>query len=99
MHIQYSILIRRFHAFKNEKCICLMQSTHLSDRLIEIELALSITFDPMQAPKRHLAGAGQRRSVPRLPDFSWYNIPKRGKYTKLPQNISNAHKMYQISVK
>jgi hypothetical protein len=45
-----------------------------------------------------------------LPDFSWYNIPKRGKiyqmtikYTKLSQNIPNCckihipdgHKMYQ----
>jgi hypothetical protein len=24
-----------------------------------------------------------------LPDFSWSKIPKRGKYTKLPQNIPN----------
>jgi hypothetical protein len=37
-----------------------------------------------------------------LPDFSWYNIPKRGKmyqitikYIKWPQNISNGHKIYQ----
>jgi hypothetical protein len=31
---------------------------------------------------------------PGLPDFSWFNIPKRGKYTKSPQNIPNGHKMY-----
>jgi hypothetical protein len=41
-----------------------------------------------------------------LPDFSWYNIPKRGKmyqittkYTKLPQDIPNYHKIYQITSK
>jgi hypothetical protein len=34
-----------------------------------------------------------------LPDFSWYKIPKRGKYTKLPQNIPNVHKIYQMAVK
>jgi hypothetical protein len=32
---------------------------------------------------------------PGLPDFSWYNIPKRGKITKLPQNIPNVHKIDQ----
>jgi hypothetical protein len=31
-------------------------------------------------------------SVARLPDFSWHNIPKRGKYTKFPLN-------YQMAVK
>jgi hypothetical protein len=36
-----------------------------------------------------------------LPDFSWYNIPKREKisndekYTKREYTISNAHKIYQ----
>jgi hypothetical protein len=25
------------------------------------------------------------------PDFSWYNIPKGGKYTKLSQNVTNGH--------
>jgi hypothetical protein len=34
-----------------------------------------------------------------LPDFSWYKIPKREKYTKLPQNIPNYHKIYQMSIK
>jgi hypothetical protein len=45
-------------------------------------------------------------SWPGLPDFSWYNIPKRGKiyqiatkYTKWPQNISNGRKIYQIHIK
>jgi hypothetical protein len=28
-----------------------------------------------------------------LPDFSWYKIPKREKYTKLPQTIPNVHKI------
>jgi hypothetical protein len=31
-----------------------------------------------------------------LPDFSWCNIPKREKYTELPQNVPNVHKLYQI---
>jgi hypothetical protein len=37
-----------------------------------------------------------------LPDFSWYKIPKREKYTKLPRNITKDrkngplfHKIYQ----
>jgi hypothetical protein len=47
-----------------------------------------------------------------LPDFSWYNIPKREnipinhnmyqmatKYTKWPQNIPNGHKIYQNATK
>jgi hypothetical protein len=34
-----------------------------------------------------------------LPDFSWYNVPKWGKYTELPQNVPNCRKMYQIAVK
>jgi hypothetical protein len=29
---------------------------------------------------------------PGLPDFSPYKIPKREKYTKLPQTIPNIHK-------
>jgi hypothetical protein len=33
-----------------------------------------------------------------LPDFSWYKIPKREKYTKLPQNIPNVYKIYQKTV-
>jgi hypothetical protein len=32
-----------------------------------------------------------------LPDFSWYNVPKREKYTKkLPQNIPNGYELYQM---
>jgi hypothetical protein len=34
-----------------------------------------------------------------LPEFSWCNIPKRGKYTKLPQNMPNLLKISQMSVK
>jgi hypothetical protein len=34
-------------------------------------------------------------SLAGLPDFSWYNVPKRGKYTKLPQNRPNGNKIYQ----
>jgi hypothetical protein len=37
------------------------------------------------------------RRRPELPDFSWYNIPKRGKHTKLPQNIRNGHNMYDMA--
>jgi hypothetical protein len=43
---------------------------------------------------------------PGLPEFSWHNIPKGGKYTKLPQHIPivykiipNGRKIYQMSVK
>jgi hypothetical protein len=32
-------------------------------------------------------------SGPGLPDFSWYNIPKRGKYTKMTtKRYQNNHK-------
>jgi hypothetical protein len=31
-----------------------------------------------------------------LPDLSWYNIPKRGKINKWPQNIPTACKVLQI---
>jgi hypothetical protein len=41
-----------------------------------------------------------------LPDFSCFNIPKRGKiyqitrkYTKWPENIPNGQKIYQTAVK
>jgi hypothetical protein len=34
-----------------------------------------------------------------LPDFSRYNIPKREKYTKLPQNIPNGYEIYKMAVK
>jgi hypothetical protein len=34
-----------------------------------------------------------------LPDFSWYNIAKRGKYTKWLQNIPNGQKIYEIAKK
>jgi hypothetical protein len=34
-----------------------------------------------------------------LPDFSWYNIPKHGKYTKWPYIMPNCHKIYQRAVK
>jgi hypothetical protein len=41
-----------------------------------------------------------------LPDFSWYNIPKRGKtyqitikYSKWPQNILTGSKIEQMAVK
>jgi hypothetical protein len=34
-----------------------------------------------------------------LPDFSWSKIPKRGKYTKLPQNIPNGHKIFPMALK
>jgi hypothetical protein len=30
-----------------------------------------------------------------LPDFSWYNIPKRVKYTKLQETISNGHTKFR----
>jgi hypothetical protein len=34
-----------------------------------------------------------------MPDFSWYNIPKRRKYTKWPQNIPNYRKIDQKAIK
>jgi hypothetical protein len=33
-------------------------------------------------------------SRPGLPDFSWYKIPKREKYAKLPRTIPNVHNFY-----
>jgi hypothetical protein len=41
--------------------------------------------------EREGEGDGWRQTG--LPDFSWYNIPKRGK------NIQNSDKMYQMAVK
>jgi hypothetical protein len=35
------------------------------------------------------------RSRAGLPDLSWYNIPKRKKCTKWPENIPNGLKIYQ----
>jgi hypothetical protein len=40
-----------------------------------------------------------RQHAPGLPDLSWYNIPKREKYTQLPQSIPNARKIYLMAVK
>jgi hypothetical protein len=34
---------------------------------------------------------------PGLPDFSWYNIPKRGKYSKILQDIPHYHKIHQVA--
>jgi hypothetical protein len=36
---------------------------------------------------------------PGLPDFSWYIIPKREKYTKSPKSIPNGLRIYQKAVK
>jgi hypothetical protein len=43
--------------------------------------------------------AGNALGTAGLPDCSWYNIPKREKYTKLHQSIPNGHKIYQMAVK
>jgi hypothetical protein len=43
--------------------------------------------------------ARQRSSQPGLPDFYWHYGPKLEKYTKLPQNIPNVHKIFQMAVK
>jgi hypothetical protein len=41
-----------------------------------------------------------RYDRPGLPDFSWYNIPKREKYTKLPKiPIPNGDNIDQMAVK
>jgi hypothetical protein len=47
----------------------------------------------MSVPRKH--------QTPRagLPDLSWYNIPKREKCTKLPQNIPNDHKINKMVIK
>jgi hypothetical protein len=35
-----------------------------------------------------------------LPDFPWYNVPKREKYSKnIPYNMPNGHKISQIATK
>jgi hypothetical protein len=34
-----------------------------------------------------------------LPDFSWYNIPKRGEMFQITTKISNEHKLYQMAAK
>jgi hypothetical protein len=44
-------------------------------------------------------GSGWKRAETGLPDFSFYNIPKRGKLTKLPTNIPNDHNMFHLAEK
>jgi hypothetical protein len=39
------------------------------------------------------------RGTSGLPDFPWSKIPKREKFTKLPQNIPNGNKIFPIAVK
>jgi hypothetical protein len=39
-------------------------------------------------------GGGIVHMWPGLPDFPWYYIPKRGKYTKWPQNIPKGHEIF-----
>jgi hypothetical protein len=34
---------------------------------------------------------------PGLPDFSLFNIPKRGKYTDLPVNVPNCGNIFQMA--
>jgi hypothetical protein len=34
-----------------------------------------------------------------LPDFSWHNIPKRGKLYQITTTLPNGHQVYQIAVK
>jgi hypothetical protein len=34
-----------------------------------------------------------------LPDFSWHNIPKRGKIYQITTTLPNGHKIYQMTVK
>jgi hypothetical protein len=38
-------------------------------------------------------GETKKKFRPGLPDFSWYKIPKREKYAKLPRTIPNVHKI------
>jgi hypothetical protein len=42
---------------------------------------------------------GKKKKKAGMPDFSWYNIPKREKYTKLPQKIPNVHLKYAKRLK
>jgi hypothetical protein len=43
---------------------------------------------------RHL----ELRFLPGLPDFSTYNIPKRGKKYQMTNNIQNGHKIDQMGL-
>jgi hypothetical protein len=51
-----------------------------------------------------LANGQKQRNVssiifpPRLPDFSWYKIPKRENISKWPTNIPNDHKIYPMAI-
>jgi hypothetical protein len=42
---------------------------------------------------------GFDRLIPGLPDFSWYNIPKRGKNIPNDYKITKGHKTYPMVVK
>jgi hypothetical protein len=49
--------------------------------------------------RNNFNGTDRRLLQTGLPDFSWSKIPKWGKYTKLPQNIPNGHKVFPMAVK
>jgi hypothetical protein len=46
-----------------------------------------------------VVAASKKSEFTGLPDFYWSKIPKRGKYTKLPQNIPNGHNTFPMVVK
>jgi hypothetical protein len=55
--------------------------------------------------KNHFWNSNLRSSVhegdvylPGLPDFSWHNIPKRGKIYHIAKALPNGHKIYQITL-
>jgi hypothetical protein len=50
-------------------------------------------------PQESITHPDSWQSQSGLPDFSWYKIPKWGKYTKWPQNIPNGHKTFPMTVK
>jgi hypothetical protein len=61
------------------------------NRAADINHILGLPFQPFSEAERNITGFLRNVHVPRmaavtagLPDFSWYNIPKREKYTKLP---------------
>jgi hypothetical protein len=50
-----------------------------------------------EAQKKNIFVVSREKTIggssARVARFFWYNVPKRGKYTKWPQNIPNGDKM------
>jgi hypothetical protein len=86
--------------------------------MFNTEISKLAHYDPLTMEQTNFSHNSSIRYVPTiknyfnylttgLPEFYWYNIPKRGKYVyqitlkyiKRQQNIQNGHKIDQMAIK